>query len=88
MNAPQPTILHREVPPFGRFQEVTTDEVLEILRTAPNKQCIIDSAPTWLVMQMGDVLAPVCTDMINRSLEQRCCPSSQKEAIVGPRLKK
>ena len=25
MNAPQPTIHHREVPPFGRFQEVMTD---------------------------------------------------------------
>ena len=37
---------------------------------------------------MGDVLAPVFTDMINRSFEQRRFPSSQKEAIVGPRLKK
>ena len=46
MNAPQPTIHHREVPPFRRFQEATTDEVLEILRTASNKQCIIDPAPT------------------------------------------
>ena len=35
-----------------------------------------------------DVLAPVFTDMINRSFEQRCFPSSQKEAIVGRRLKK
>ena len=62
MNAPQPTIHHRKVPPFGRFQEVTTDEVLEILRTAPNKQCIIDPAPTWLEKQMGDVVASVFTD--------------------------
>ena len=88
MNALQPTIHHKEVLPFRRFQEVTTDEVLEILRMAPNKQCIIDLAQTWLVKQMGDVLAPVFTDMINRSLEQRSFPSSQKEAIVGPRLKK
>ena len=36
---------------------------------------------------MGDILAPMFTDMINRSFEQRCFPSSQKEAIVGPRLK-
>ena len=88
MNAPHPTIHHREVPPSGRFQEVTTDEVLEILRTAPNKQCIIDPAPTWLVKQMSDVLAPVFTDMINRSFESGCFPSSQKEAIIGSRLTK
>ena len=37
---------------------------------------------------MSDVLAPVLTDMINRSFEQGCFPSSQKKAIVGPRLKK
>ena len=88
MNAPKPTIHHRELSSFGRFQEITADEVFEILRTASNKQCIIDSAPTWLVKQMGDVLAPVFTDMINRSFEQGCFPSSQKEAIIGPRLKK
>ena len=88
MNAPRPTIHHREVPPLGRFQEVTTDEVLEILWTAPNKHCIIDPAPTGLVKQMCDVLAPVFTDMINWSFEQGCFPPSQKEAIVGSRLKK
>ena len=76
MNAPQPTIHQREVPPFGRFQKVTTDEVLEILLTASNKQLIIDPAPTWLVKHMSDVFAPVFTDMINRSFEQRCFPSS------------
>ena len=37
---------------------------------------------------MSDVLAPVYTDMINTSFEQSCFLSSQKEAIVGTRLKK
>ena len=88
MNASQPTIHQREVLPFGRFQEVTTDEVLEIIRTASNKQLIIDPAPTWLVKQMSDVLAPVFTDKINRSFEQRCFSSSKKEAVIVSRLKK
>ena len=85
MNAPQPTIHHGEVPLLGRFQEVTTDEVLEILRTAPN---ITHLTPTWLVKQTSDVLAPAFTDMINRLFEEGCLPSSQKESIVGPRLNK
>ena len=67
MNASQPTIHHREVPLLGRFQEVTMDDVFEILRTAANKQCIIDPAPTRLVKQMSDVLAPLFTEIINRS---------------------
>ena len=37
---------------------------------------------------MGDVLALVFTNLINRSFEQGCFPSSQKGAIVIPRLKK
>ena len=37
---------------------------------------------------VGDVLAPVFTDVINRSFEQRRFPSSQQEAIVCPRFKK
>ena len=87
MNALQPTMHHREVPPFVRFQEVTMDEVLEILRTAPNKQCIIDPALTWLVKQMGDVLAPVFTDMINRLFEQGCFTSSQKGSDRRSKIK-
>ena len=62
--------------------------VIALLRAAPNKQCSADPAPTWLVKQMGDVLAPVITDMINKSFEVGCFPSSQKEAIVRPRSRK
>ena len=88
MQAPAPSINHRSVPQLGRFEEVTSHEVNALLRAAPNKQCSADFAPTWLVKQMGDGLAPVITDMINKSFEDGCFPSSQKEAIVRRRLKK
>ena len=63
MQAPAPRINHRSVPQFGRFQEVTSHEVTALLRATPNKQCSANPAPTWLVKQMGDVLAPVITDI-------------------------
>ena len=37
---------------------------------------------------MGDVLAPVITDMINKSFQDGCFPTYQKEVIVRPRLEK
>ena len=49
---------------------------------------IADPAQTWLVKQVGDVLAPVITGMINKSFEDCCFPLSQKETIIRPRLKK
>ena len=88
MWAPAPTINHRSVPQLGRFEEVTSHEVIALLRAAPNKQCSADPATTSLVKDMGDVLVPVITDMINKSFEDGCFPSSQKEATVRPRLKK
>ena len=82
MQAPAPTINHRSVPQLGRFEEVTSHEVVALLRAATNKQCSSDPAPTWLVKQMGDILAPVITDMVNKSFEDGDFPSPQKEAIV------
>ena len=80
MNALQLTIHYREVPcsdAFRRSRRMTYSRFFGRLQT--NYTSLI---------QMGDVLAPVFTDMINRSFEQGCFPSSQKEAIFGPRLKK
>ena len=78
MQAPVPRINHRSVPQLGRFEEVTSHEVTALLRATPNKQCFADPAPTWLVRQMGDVVAPVITDMIKKSFEDDCFPTSQK----------
>ena len=86
--ASAPQIIKSEVPPFDRFQEVTLDEVLSMIRAAPSKQCTLDPAPTWLVKRMSDILGPVITEMVNLSFEQRRFTDSQKHAILVPRIKK
>ena len=69
------------------FQEVTSDEIYSMIRTAPNKYCAVDPAPTLVMKQLANVLAPIITNMVNTSFNQGHFPESQKHAIVGPRIK-
>ena len=59
-----------------------------MIRIAPNKHCVLDLAPTWVIKQLADVLAPVIANMVNTSFNQRHFLKSQKHAIVGLRIKK
>ena len=59
-----------------------------MIRTAPNKHCALNPAPTWVIKQLADVLAPVITNMVHTSFNQEHFSKSQKHAIVGPRIKK
>ena len=43
-----PAIEHRQVPPLATFNNVTVEEVSQILRKTPNKQCELDPIKTWL----------------------------------------
>ena len=79
---------HRDVLQFIRFQEATSNKVLDLLRTAPNKQCSIDPVPTWLAKEIGNILAPVIMNMTNKSFDQCRLPSSQKYASVRSQLKR
>ena len=85
--APAPTIEHRQVPPLASFNNVTVEEVSQILRKTPNKQCELDPMPTWLVQEQCDVLAPIITSMVNASFTHGLFPDSHKHAVVRPRIK-
>ena len=87
-SATSPSITVQEVPSLDLFQEVTSDEIYSMIRTAPNKHCALDPALTWLIKQLADVLATVITNMVNMSFNQGHFYKSQNHAIVGPRIKK
>ena len=55
---------------------------------APNKQCALDPAPTWLVKECFSELSLFITYICNRSLNEGYLPKSQKAALVFPLLKK
>ena len=81
-------IAHKQVPPLASFNNVTVEEVSQILRKTPNKQCELDPMPTWLVKELRDVLAPIITSMANASFTRGLFPDSYKHAVVRPRIKK
>ena len=72
--AQAPMIEHRQVPPLASFNNVTIDEVCQILRKTPNMQCEFDPMLTWLVKELCDVLAPIITSMANASFTHGLFP--------------
>ena len=76
------------MPPFTQFEHYTADEVAKFINNAPNKQCDLDSVPTWLAKQCCDILAAIFALMANKSFDQACFPDSHKCATVVPILKK
>lgn len=75
-------------PEFSTFRPVTEEEVEKFISDSPDKHCDLDPIPTWLLKKCSSVLIPAITKMINFSLSTGRFPSSFKESIVCPLLKK
>ena len=76
------------VPEICDFMLVDEDELRKIICKSPNKQCILDPIPTWLIKQNLDILMPAFTSIVNTSLSSGMFPTALKEAVVTPLLKK
>ena len=70
------------------FSPVSCKEVTSILARTPSKSCLLDPMPTWLVKKMQEVLVPVICNLCDASLQHGIFPTSLKQAIFLPRLKK
>ena len=73
---------------FSDFQSVTNEELLKIIRKCPNKSCVMDPMPTYLVKEHVDVLLPTLCRIVNTSLQSGLFPDDLHKAIVTPVLKK
>ena len=73
---------------FPEFLPVSNDFVLSILKKFPKKSCVLDPMPTKLLYQNIGIILPVITRIVNSSLTERYFPSSLKNAVVRPLLKK
>jgi len=62
------------------FMPVTQTDVAEMVRTIPDKQCLSDPLPTWLLKANVDLLAPFLRHLFNWSLEHGVVPFSMKAA--------
>ena len=70
------------------FVPVTETEVKEVILSFPPKFCELDVLPTSLFKACIDDVITYITTFINQSLSLGCVPSSFKQAIVKPLLKK
>jgi hypothetical protein len=70
------------------FRPLAEQEVIKLVRQSPNKSCLLDPIPTWLLKEHLDVLSPIITTIVNTSLESSTVPQSMKNAIVRPLIKK
>ena len=73
---------------FDTFQPLTPEQVLILIKRAPDKTSDLDPVPTWLVQEFALIFAPFFAHVFNVSLEKGYLPASQKKAIVYPGLKK
>ena len=84
----QPVIALRSTDVLARFESVTVDEIIRLLGKSPSKQCSLDVIPTWLLKNAASQFAPLLCALCNSSLQSGKLPTSQKHALVYPRLKK
>lgn len=70
------------------FRLATEVEVRKLILGAPNKSCSLDPLPTWLLKQCIDVLLPLITTIINKSLVEAKVPNCFKRSNIAPLLKK
>jgi len=73
---------------FELFQPIDDHYIERLITAAPNKNCALDPAPTWLVKQFVNELSPFLAVLFNESMRSGTVPTSQKSAIVTPALKK
>jgi hypothetical protein len=73
---------------FATFIPSTVDEIITVIKSAPNKQCDLDPLPTNLLKKCLSILAPTITNIVNLSLASGSFPANFKQSTVTPLIKK
>lgn len=79
---------HYSGPLLTAFSSPTQAEVVDTIRSMPNKQCSSDPLPTWLLKASLEVLAPFLTTLLEKSLKSGEFPEAWRHAIIHPHLKR
>ena len=61
---------------FRVFRPITPADVVKLVLSLRNKQCLSDPLPTWLLKANVDILSPFLCQLFNRCLEHGIVPSS------------
>ena len=69
-------------------QDVTVDEVVNLIRSMPAKSSPVDFMPTTMLKSTVGIMAPLITRLANMSFSSGVFPSALKQGRVTPLLKK
>ena len=86
--APIPYVMVPMTERLTSFKPVTSDDVSQMLKRCPTKQCSLDPLPTWLIKEAAESMSPILAKMINASLLSSEFPVEHKHAVVTPIVKK
>lgn len=70
------------------FKPLTVCDVIDAIGRLPDKSSDVDPLPASLLKQNADLLAPFLTELYNRSLAVGHFPTSYKQALITPIVKK
>ena len=70
------------------FQQIMPEQVIHLITAAPNKSCVLDPAPIFVVKEMCLAGFTIYITHFNQSISESYLPPSQKAAIVTPITKK
>ena len=79
------------VPPvdtLSRFQALSQDQILKLIRESKPTTAAVDPVSTKFVLEFTDVLLPVFQKIINLSIGSGTVPRVFKKAAVRPLIKK
>ena len=88
-STPDPFLFSPAPPPkLITFIPATLTEIHKLIFASEKKQCPLDSITTFLLKLCFNELGPIITNLVNLSLSEGIFPSSFKQALVQPLLKK
>ena len=73
---------------MSTFMTVIAEDITKIISQSPNKSCGLDPLPTWLLKKNSQLFVPIVTSIVKTSLSTGLFPSSLKEGVITPILKK
>ena len=85
--APQPDFSQTDCK-FDGFRPILEADLRRVIGSSNMKSCELDPLPPFIIVNVLDDIISFLVYMFNRSLSDGFLPTSQKRAIVFPRLKK
>ena len=73
---------------INKFELTTTTAVTQLIKKSQAQMCELDPMPSSLVKEHAAVLAPIITQIKNKSMDKGTVSKNLKNAILKPLLKK